>query len=86
MYSDVQIGNIIRMDNQLQLRLAVALKLTKLMTSLKWKNILMSLCAQRMKPNPSLSAAITPCRTTVGREFNRCKCKTTVGPILIPSV
>ena len=50
-----------RMDRLLQLRLAVALKLTKLMTSLKWKNILMSLCAQRMKPKPSLSAAITPC-------------------------
>ena len=30
------------------------------MTSLKWKNILISLCAQRMKPNPSLIAAITP--------------------------
>ena len=47
--------------------------LTKLMTSLKWKNILMSLCAQRMNPNPSLNAATSPykqdrCKT------NACTC------------
>ena len=41
-------------------RVATVVKLTKLITSLKWKNILVSLCAQRMNPNPSLSAAITP--------------------------
>ena len=41
-------------------RVVRVVQLTKLMTSLKWKNILVSLCAQRMNPNPSLSAAITP--------------------------